>query len=142
MHTFVDKMVELDQGEAWTLDENAGLFRSEPVKQHRTKKLQRPIVKYEATEHHPAQTELITDDVVIGHWTTVKFSGALPRPAKKRMLGCSIASPSCKTRSSLPVFKPTPWRPKTSALARRSFSTWSQRATRFFRETGSRSTPS
>ena len=86
LHTFVDKMVELDQGEAWTFDENAGLFRSDPVKQHRTKKLQRPIVKYEATEHHPAQTELITEDVVIGHWTTTKFSGAIPRPRKKALL--------------------------------------------------------
>ncbi len=86
LHTFVDKMVELDQVEAWTFDENADLFRSEPVKQHRTKKLQRPIVKYEATEHHPAQTELITEDVVIGHWTTTKFSGAIPRPRKKALL--------------------------------------------------------
>lgn len=86
LHTFVDKTVELDQGETWTFDENADLFRSEPVKQHRTKKLQRPIVKYEATEHHPAQTELITEDVVIGHWTTTKFSGAIPRPRKKALL--------------------------------------------------------
>lgn len=43
-------------------------------------------VLYDATEHHPAQTQMITDDMVIGHWTTVKFSGALPRPVKKRML--------------------------------------------------------
>jgi len=86
LHTFVTKMVELDPAEKWTLDPNSGLFRSEPVKTHKTKKLQKPIVLYDATEHHPAQTQLITDDVVIGHWTTTKFSGAIPRPDKKRFL--------------------------------------------------------
>jgi len=83
LHTFVSKVVELDPAEVWTLDPNSGLFRSEPVKTGKTKKTQRAIVKYDATEHHPAQTEMITDDVVIGHWTTIKFSGALPRPEKK-----------------------------------------------------------
>ncbi len=86
LHTFVSKIVELDPAEQWTLDPNSGLFRSESVKTHKTKKVQRAIVLYDATEHHPAQTQMITDDVVIGHWTTIKFSGALPRPEKKRML--------------------------------------------------------
>lgn len=86
LHTFLDKMVELDSAEDWREDPNSGLYRSEPVKTHKTKKLQRPIVKYEATEHHPAQTELITEDVIIGYWTTTKFSGAIPRPRKKKLL--------------------------------------------------------
>jgi hypothetical protein len=86
LHTFVSKIVELDGAEQWTADPNTGLFRSEPVKTHKTKKLQRPIVLYAATTEHPAQTQLITEDVVIGHWTTVKFSGALPGSEKKRML--------------------------------------------------------
>lgn len=86
LHTFVSKIVELDPAEQWTLDPNSGLFRSEPIKKTKTKKLQKPIVLYDATEHHPAQTQLITEDVVIGHWTETKFSGALPAPEKKRML--------------------------------------------------------
>jgi len=85
-HTFVTKMVELDPAEQWTLDVNSGLFRSEPVKTHKTKKLPKAIVKYDATPEHPAQTEMITLDVVIGHWTTTKFSGAIPRPDKKQIL--------------------------------------------------------
>ena len=52
----------------------------------KTKKEQRPIVLYHATEHHPAQTQLITEDVVIGHWTTTKWSGAIPRPRKRALL--------------------------------------------------------
>jgi len=48
--------------------------------------MQKGIVLYDATEHHPAQTQLITEDVVVGHWTTTKFSGAIPRPRKKVLL--------------------------------------------------------
>lgn len=86
LYTFVEKIVELDPAETWTHDDNLGLYRSEPVKTQRTAKRIRPIVKYDATEHHPAQTELITEDVVIGHWTTTKYSGAIPRPQKKAIL--------------------------------------------------------
>lgn len=86
VHTFVTKMVELDPGETWSPDPNSGQYRSEPVRTHKTKKLQRPIVLYDATEHHPAQTQLITEDVVIGHWVTTKFSGAIARPKKKALL--------------------------------------------------------
>jgi len=86
LHTFVSKISELDPAETWTLDANSGQFRSEPVKTAKTKKLQRPIVLYDATEHHPAQTQLITEDIVIGHWTTTNFSGAIPRPKKRKLL--------------------------------------------------------
>ena len=86
LRTFVEKMVELDPAERWTYDPSTGLFQSEPVQTQKTKKEQRPIVLYHATEHHPAQTQLITEDVVIGHWTTTKSSGAIPRPRKKALL--------------------------------------------------------
>lgn len=86
LRTFVEKMVELDQAERWSYDPSSGLHQSEPVQTQKTKKEQRPIVLYHATEHHPAQTQLITEDVVTGHWTTTKFSGAIPRPRKRALL--------------------------------------------------------
>lgn len=86
LRTFVEKMVELDPSETWTYDSSTGLFQSAPVQTQKTKKEQRPIVLYHATEHHPAQTQLITEDVVIGTWTTTKFSGALPRQTKLQIL--------------------------------------------------------
>lgn len=86
LHEFVTEMVELESGESWTFDANSGLHRSEPVKAQRTKKLQKPIVLYHATADHPAQTQLITEDVVIGSWTTTKFSGAIPRLKKLEYL--------------------------------------------------------
>jgi hypothetical protein len=86
LHTFVDKMAELDPGESWTLDPNTNHFRSEPVSTHKTKKLQVPIVLHPATPEHPAQTQLVTKDVIIGYWETTKFSGAIPKPKKKEIL--------------------------------------------------------
>ena len=48
--------------------------------------MQRPVVLYDATEHHPAQTQLISEDVTIGHWETTYRSGALPVPRKEALL--------------------------------------------------------
>jgi hypothetical protein len=87
LHTFIAKMSELDPGADWIFDASTGLHKTEPTQAQRTKKVQKPIVLYDATEHHPAQTQLITDDVVVGHWTTVKHSGAIPAPLKKKLLG-------------------------------------------------------
>jgi len=44
----------------------------------KTKKVPRNHVKAEATEKHPAQVDVYYEDVTVGHWRTVKFSGALP----------------------------------------------------------------
>ena len=44
----------------------------------KTKKVPRNHVKAEATEQHPAQVEVYYEDVVVGYWRTVKFSGSLP----------------------------------------------------------------
>lgn len=84
--TFVQKMVELDAASDWYIDPTTGQFKTEPTATQRTKKVQRAIVLYDATEHHPAQTQLITEDVVVGQWITVKLSGALPAPRKKALL--------------------------------------------------------
>lgn len=86
LHTFIGKMSELDPGEDWDLDQSSGLFKTPPTQTHRTKKVQRPIVLYDATEHHPAQTQLITDDVVVGYWNTVKYSGGIPATRKQAIL--------------------------------------------------------
>jgi hypothetical protein len=84
--TFVGKMAELDPSNDWNLDPSTGLFKTEPTATQRTKKLQRAIVLYDATEHHPAQTQLITEDMVVGQWVTIKLSGAIPAPRKKALL--------------------------------------------------------
>ena len=62
----------------------------------RTKKVPRNHVKAEATEKHPAQVEVYYEDVAVGYWTTVKFSGALPAQPRQRTAGA--ASRSCSRR--------------------------------------------
>jgi hypothetical protein len=85
LRTFILALPVLDEAESWAFDANSGLYKTDPVQTHRTKKTQRPIVLYDATEKHPAQTQLITDDIVAGFWTMVKQSGALPKPEQKKL---------------------------------------------------------
>jgi hypothetical protein len=78
LHTFVKKLPVLDAADLWSFNESADCFSTEPVRTVRTKKVPRNHVKAEATEKHPAQVEVYYEDVPVGYWTTVKFSGALP----------------------------------------------------------------
>jgi hypothetical protein len=78
LHTFVKKLPVLDASEAWVFDSSADCWATEPVQTAKTKKIPRNHVKAEATEKHPAQVEVYYEDVVVGTWRTVKFSGALP----------------------------------------------------------------
>jgi hypothetical protein len=78
LYTFVRKLPVLDGAESWTHDPSTDWWRTETVRTIRTKKVPRNHVKAEATEKHPAQVEVYYEDVPVGYWTTVKFSGALP----------------------------------------------------------------
>ncbi|GHO68159.1 hypothetical protein KSC_070510 [Ktedonobacter sp. SOSP1-52] len=78
LHTFVKKLPVLDASESWNFDASADNWATEPVQTTRTKKVPRNHVKAEATEKHPAQVEVYYEDVIVGYWRTVKFSGSLP----------------------------------------------------------------
>lgn len=86
IHTFIGKLPTLDEADDWMKDENSGLYKTRPIATHRMKKVQKPIVLYDATKEHPAQTQMVSEDVVVGYWDTVKHSGALPTPRKKQLL--------------------------------------------------------
>ncbi len=78
LHAFIKKLPIIDASERWTFDPNSDCWATEPVQTLKTFKMPRNHVKAEATEHHPAQVEVYYEDVTIGYWRTVKFSGALP----------------------------------------------------------------
>lgn len=78
LHTFVRKLPTLDASESWNFDPAADAYATEAVQTVRTKKIPRNHVKAEATEKHPAQVEVYYEDVTVGFWRTLKFSGALP----------------------------------------------------------------
>lgn len=84
--TFVEKLPTPDPSENWTPDANQGLLRGEATTSLKTSKEPTVIVKYDATDKHPAQTELFTKDIPIGEWTQVQFSGALPADQKNAMV--------------------------------------------------------
>lgn len=86
LQTFVQTLPTLDTGEHWTWDSNADCYASEQFFTNRTKKVPRSHVLYEATKEHPAQVELVTEDVKVGEWRTIKFSGALAAQAKNEIL--------------------------------------------------------
>lgn len=75
--TFIEKMPVLNPAQKWDWDGARGCYASEPVKQKRSKKVPRVLVKYEATEQHAAQTETWYEDVPVGTWETTAFSGAM-----------------------------------------------------------------
>lgn len=86
LHTFISKLPVLDPAEDWDYDDSKGYFKTAEIKTHRTKKVPRPLVKYPHSEHHPAQTEVYNDDVVVGYWHNVKHSGAMKQDDKNRIL--------------------------------------------------------
>ena len=86
LHTFVKKLPTLDPSESWVPDPAQGLWATEAVQTAKTKKVPRNHVKSEATEKHPAQVEVYYEDIVVGYWKTVKFSGALPATRVNDML--------------------------------------------------------
>lgn len=78
IHTLIAKLPVLDPSETWVFDDNADAWATVPTETTRTKKIPRNHVKAAATDKHPAQVETYYEDVVVGYWKTVKFSGAVP----------------------------------------------------------------
>lgn len=86
VRTFLETLPVPENTEHWYEDPTTGLYKTDPVPTHRTKKVQRPIVLYDATEHHPAQTQLITEDVIAGTWHTTKYSSGLSAVRKAQLV--------------------------------------------------------
>ncbi|MBW1784902.1 MAG: hypothetical protein JRL30_29685 [Deltaproteobacteria bacterium] len=86
LRTITSKIPSLDGSEDWNYDSATGMYKTSPVQTTRTEKVKRAIVLYAATPEHPAQTQLISEDIVAGYWTTTKQSGALTADRKVELL--------------------------------------------------------
>ena len=86
VRTFVEAIPTLDPAEEWEYKSEQDAFVSKPSKTNRTKKVPKNHVKYEATKEHPAQVEMYMEDILVGTWTTTKFSGAIPAKDRNAML--------------------------------------------------------
>lgn len=87
LHTFVTKLPVLDGAEHWERDHATDSWRTQAVETTRTRKIPRNHVKAEATPQHPAQVEVYFEDKIVGRWSTVKYSGALPQGRVNQILG-------------------------------------------------------
>jgi hypothetical protein len=58
IRTFIDSLPVLDAAEEWDYKAEADCYVSRPSRSHRTKKVPKSHVKYEATKEHPAQVEM------------------------------------------------------------------------------------
>lgn len=86
LRAFVAALPILDMADNWKRDANDGFYKTHPVSTHRTKKTQRALVLYPATPEHPAQTQLVTEDIIAGFWRQIKISGATPSARKAELL--------------------------------------------------------
>ncbi len=86
LHTFIKTLPTLDASEIWEFDVSQNVWATAPIETTKTKKLLRNHVKAEATEQHPAQVDVYSEDVIIGYWRTVKYSGALPAVSVSELL--------------------------------------------------------
>jgi len=82
----IQTLPTLSADDDWNRDVALGLFKTDPVSTRSTAKVVEPILMAPATKEHPAQTQLITKDVTIGHWITVKQSGAIVESDKKKLM--------------------------------------------------------
>lgn len=84
--TFVENLPTLPMDREWKFDDNKNCFVTSPVQNIRTKKIKKVLIKYEATENHPAQTEAYDADVTVGTYQTVYLSSAIPVKNKTNLL--------------------------------------------------------
>ncbi len=86
LSTFVAKLPILDPAQVWTFDEDNRIYRADPVSSVRSKKVPKAFVKYDATDKHPAQVEVFQDELLMGTWTKVDTSGAIPAARRGDLL--------------------------------------------------------
>lgn len=94
--TLLSRVTTLEPAEDWSKDANSDLYKSRPRRTVKTQKVQEAIVKYPHQfgpegQMLPAQTEMVSRDVIVGRWETTKTSGALPVPTQKAMLKRLVA---------------------------------------------------
>ncbi len=99
-----------DPTEKWEKDDDLGVWRAAPRITYRTKKVPRVQVLYEATEHHPAQVQPFNEDIQVGQWTTIIFSGMIPmadaRAKMERLDGLIAAIKQARQRANDTEVKP------------------------------------
>lgn len=75
-----------DAAERWTRDESIGCWVSAVRTTYRAEKRYKSFEASPATEHHPAQVTVYTEDEKVGVWETTIYSGAVAVTEKQAYL--------------------------------------------------------
>jgi hypothetical protein len=77
----------LDPAQRWKeSNQEENIWETEIVKSVRSRKVTKPIVLYAHTEQHPAQVQMVSEDVQVGDWETIYKSGKITPLKKSQML--------------------------------------------------------
>lgn len=85
LYQIAKKIPTLDQTFSWHFDSQREFYVTDPTKTNRTKKVARAFVLHEGNQYHAPQVQRIDEDVVIGTWDAVQYSGAM-HPREQRAL--------------------------------------------------------
>lgn len=110
MITFLKELPILDPSEQeWVPDPATNTWKTQPYQTIKTKKISKPFVKFAGDEHHAPQIDVVHDDVIVGHWTTVKYSGAIPAQRSMELVGRAeklhVAVKYARERANMSVVK-------------------------------------
>lgn len=85
LHALILKLPVLDAAFDW-VPSSTGDWATPPTQSVKTKKIPKAFVKAPATDKHPAQVDVFNEDVIVGTWTTIKYSGAVPAAVQRQLL--------------------------------------------------------
>lgn len=87
MKALISKLPVLTSDVKWNKSEvDADIYLTDVAVTNRTKKVQSPLIMAPATDKHPAQVTMVTEDVFVGTWNKVDLSGAIPSIKRDEML--------------------------------------------------------
>lgn len=76
----------LDLTKKWDFDNQKNCYKADDEVKFRSIKRPKVIIKYEATDKHPAQTELLYLDFQVGKYETTYFSGKISSAQKTTLI--------------------------------------------------------
>lgn len=83
---FITEIPTLDPSEEWSWDSASMAYATKPTETHRSRKVTKPVVLYEATKEHPAQVKEVSEDVIVGFWRKIRYSAAFSEETKSSFL--------------------------------------------------------
>jgi hypothetical protein len=86
LQTLVGKIPTLDPSEDWTWDDTKQVWKTEATETLRTRKVAKPLVLFPATVEHPAQTQVLMEDIPVGTYVQTKLSGATTEQERRKLL--------------------------------------------------------